>query len=62
MFSMTGLLAKFGMVMLLVMLGFVTSFYSLFQETIAYGVVRQLDEERCRQAGASVGERARKRM
>ncbi|CAM9825189.1 unnamed protein product [Ectocarpus sp. 4 AP-2014] len=39
MFSMTGLLAKFGMIMLLVMLGFVTSFYSLFKETVAYGTV-----------------------
>ncbi|CAM9403921.1 unnamed protein product [Ectocarpus sp. 12 AP-2014] len=39
MFSMTGLLAKFGMIMLLVMLGFVTSFYSLYKEYIAYGVV-----------------------
>ncbi|CBN75304.1 Ankyrin Repeat Transient Receptor Potential Channel [Ectocarpus siliculosus] len=39
MFSMTGLLAKFGMIMLLVMLGFVTSFYSLYKETTTYGVV-----------------------
>lgn len=48
MFSMTGLLAKFGMIMLLVMLGFVTSFYSLYKETTAYGVVRQRHKKRRR--------------
>lgn len=42
-FSMTGLLVKFGVVMLVVMLGFVMSFYSLFQSAIeptSYGQVR----------------------
>lgn len=37
---MTGLLAKFGLVMLVVMSGFAISFYSLFRDTQSYGMVR----------------------
>ncbi|CAM9349916.1 unnamed protein product, partial [Hapterophycus canaliculatus] len=40
-FSMTGLLVKFGLVMIVVMLGFVMSFYSLFRETQSFGEVWQ---------------------
>ena len=37
---MTGELVKFGMVMLVVMGGFVMSFYSLFKRHTSYGEVR----------------------
>lgn len=38
---MTGLLVKFGLVMIVVMLGFVMSFYSLFRDTQTFGEVRE---------------------
>lgn len=38
-FAMTGELVKFGVVMLVVMSGFVMSFYSLFRDTDTYGEV-----------------------
>ncbi|CAM9290091.1 unnamed protein product [Scytosiphon promiscuus] len=40
-FSMTGLLVKFGLVMLVVMSGFAISFYSLFRDRQSYGEVWQ---------------------
>lgn len=40
---MTGELVKFGVVMLVVMGGFVMSFYSLLRETMTYGEVRARD-------------------
>ena len=39
-FAMTGELVKFGVVMLVVMGGFVMSFYSLFKRHMSYGEVR----------------------
>lgn len=39
-FSMTGELVKFGVVMLVVMSGFVVSFYSIFQHNVTFGMVR----------------------
>lgn len=37
---MTGLLVKFGLVMLVVMSGFAISFYTLFKDRQSYGEVR----------------------
>lgn len=39
---MTGELVKFGAVMLVVMGGFVMSFYSLLKDTMTYGEVRRV--------------------
>ena len=39
-FAMTGELVKFGVVMLVVMGGFVMAFYSLLRQTMSYGEVR----------------------
>lgn len=39
-FSMTGELVKFGVVMLVVMGGFVVSFHSIFQHNVTFGQVR----------------------
>lgn len=39
-FSMTGELVKFGVVMLVVMAGFVVSFFSIFHRNVTFGKVR----------------------
>lgn len=45
---MTGLLVKFGLVMIVVMLGFVMSFYSMFRDTQSFGEVRGKTLGACR--------------
>lgn len=49
---MTGELVKFGVVMLVVILGFVMSFYSLFSEDQTYGEVS--DGAFCKSCGVQL--------